>query len=73
MLTYCLECKENTENLEALMGKTKNYRIVLSSKCNVCGNRKSRFMNKQEAKGLLSKLGIRTSLRDIPVPGDLLF
>ena len=48
------------------MIKTKNGRLVLSSKCAVCGNKKSRFIKEQEAKGLLSSLGIRTPLNKIP-------
>ena len=48
------------------MIKTKNGKLVLSSKCAVCGNKKSRFIKEQEAKGLLSSLGIRTPLNKIP-------
>ena len=48
------------------MIKTKNDRLMLSSKCAVCGNEKSRFMKQQEVKGLLSNLGIKTSLSKIP-------
>ena len=55
------------------MIKTKNNRLTLSSKCIICGNKKSRFMKKQEAKGLLSSLGIKTPLNKIPLLGDLLF
>ena len=55
------------------MIKTKNDRLMLSSKCAVCGNKKSKFMKEQEAKGLLSNLGIRTPLSKIPLLGDLLF
>ena len=46
---------------------------MLSSKCAICGNKKSRFMKEQEAEGLLSNLGIRTPLSKIPLLGDLLF
>ena len=46
---------------------------MLSSNCAVCDNKKSRFMKEQEAKGLLSDLGIRTPLNKIPLLGDLLF
>ena len=46
---------------------------MFSSNCAVCGNKKSRFMKEQEAKGLLSNLGIRTPLSKIPLLGDLLF
>ena len=71
MLTYCLVCKKNAENEDAKMVKTKNGRLMLSSNCAVCGNKKSIFIKEQEAKGLLSNLGIRTPLRKIPLLGDL--
>ena len=40
---------------------------MLSSKCSVCGSRKSIFMKEQEAVGLLSNLGIKTPLSKIPL------
>ena len=40
MLTYCLKCKRNTENKYAKMRKTKNGRVILSSKCAICGSKK---------------------------------
>ena len=50
------------------MIKTKNsIKIALSSKCAVCGSKKSRFMKEQEAEGLLSNLGIKTPLGKIPL------
>ena len=52
MLIYCLVCKRNTKNKDAKMVKTKNDRLILSSNCAVCGNKKSRFIKEQEAKGL---------------------
>ena len=67
MFTYCLKCKRNTENKDAKMVKTKNSRLALSSKCAVCGSKKSRFIKEQEAKGLLSNLGIKTPLSKIPL------
>ena len=67
MLTYCLKCKRNTKNKDAKTVKTKNDRLVLSSKCAVCGSKKSRLMQKQEAEGLLSTLGIKTPLSKIPL------
>ena len=75
MLTYCLVCKKTkkTKNIDAKMMKTKNGRFMLSSKCVVCSSKKSRFIRKQEAKGLLSNLGIRTPLSKIPILGDVLF
>ena len=47
------------------MIKTKNDKLSLSSKCAICGNKKSRFMKEQEAIGLLSNLGIRKPLSKI--------
>ena len=73
MLTYCLKCRKNTNNKNAKMVKTKNGRLALSSKCAVCGSKKSRFMKEQEAEGLLSNLGIKTPLNKIPLLVDLLF
>ena len=35
--------------------------------------KKSRFIKEQEAKGLLSSLGLKTSLNKIPLLGDILF
>ena len=67
MLTYCLVCKENTKNMDAKMIKTKNGRLMLLSKCAVCGNKKSRFMKEQESKELLSSLGIKIPLNKIPL------
>ena len=57
MLTCCLKCKKDTENVDSKILKTKNGRTLLSSKCAVCSSKKSRFMKEQEAKGLLKSLG----------------
>ena len=65
MLTYCLICKRNTKNIDGKLIKAKNSRLALSSKCVVCGSKKSRFMKEKEAEGLLSNLGIKTSLSKI--------
>ena len=62
MQTYCLVCKKNTENKDAKMVKSKNNRIMLMSKCVVCGNKKSKLVREQDAEGLLSNLGIKIPL-----------
>ena len=49
------------------MFKTNNNRLITQSKCSVCWTKKSRFVKKQDAKGLLSNLGIKTPLRKIPL------
>ena len=65
MKTYCLVCKKNTNNINSKMIKTKNNRLMLLSQCPVCKNKKTKFIKEQEAKGLLSNLGIRTPLSNI--------
>ena len=39
----------------------------MQSKCPICQIKKSRFIKNQEAKGLLSNLGIKTPLSKIPL------
>ena len=39
----------------------------------ICGSKNSKFIKEQQAKGLLSNLGLRTPLNKIPVLGDALF
>ena len=67
MSTYCVKCRKDTENSNPTMFRTKNNRLIMQSKCPVCGIKKSRFIKNQEAKGLLSNLGIKTPLSKIPL------
>ena len=67
METYCVKCKKNTKNLNSKIFKKKNSRLIMQSKCANCGIKKSRFVKEQEAKGLLSNLGIKTPLSKIPL------
>ena len=73
MLTYCLKCKKDTDSVDSIVLKTKNGRPMLSSKCAICGSKKSRFMKEQGAKGLLSSLGIKASLSNIVIVFNALF
>ena len=66
--TYCIVCKKDIENRNLKVFKTKNGRIILKSICNVCNNKKSRFIsNDQKGYDSLSNLGINTSLSKIPL------
>ena len=60
MRSYCLKCRKDTKNMNTKISKTSNGRIMLLSKCAICGSKKSGFIENQEAKGLLSNLDIRT-------------
>ena len=73
MLSYCLKCKRNTESINPKVSKTANGRMMILSTCAICGSKKSKFIKEQQAKGLLSNLGLRTPLNKIPVLGDILF
>ena len=73
MESYCLKCKKYTKNINPLVSSTSNGKMMILSKCAICGSKISRFIKKQEAKGLLTKLGIKTSLSKVPILGDILF
>ena len=72
-LPYCLKCKKDTESIDPKVSATSNGRTIILSKCAICDSKKSKFTKKQEAKELLSNLGIRTPLSKIPLLGDVLF
>ena len=65
MLIYCLKCRKNAESKNPKVVRTKNGRIMLLSKCEMCNGKKSKFIKEHEARELLSNLGIRTPLSQI--------
>ena len=67
MNTYCVKCKKDTENLNSKIFRTKNNRLMMQLEYFVFRIKKSRFAKEQEAKGLLSNLGIKTPLSKIPL------
>ena len=73
MKLYCLKFRKNTENINPRVSETSNGRTMVLSKCVICGSKKSRFIKNQEAKGLLSNLGVRTPLSKVLILGDILF
>ena len=73
MKSYYLKCRNDTENINPKVSKTDYGRTMLLSKCAICGRKKSRFIKNQEAKGLLSNIGVRTPLSKVPILGDILF
>ena len=70
--SYCLKCRKDTENINPRVSKTSNGRTMVLSKCAICGSKKSRFFKNQEAKELLSNLGVRTPLSKVPILVDIL-
>ena len=73
MESYCLKCRKYTKNIKPQISSTSNGKTMILSKCAICNSKKSKFIKQQEAKGLLSKLGIKTPLNKIPLLGDILF
>ena len=65
MESCCLKCKEYTQNINPQVSSTSNGKMILS-KCAIFGSKQSKFIKKQEAKGLLSTLGIKTPLSKVP-------
>ena len=73
MLSYSLKGKTNAESIDPKVSATSNGKTIILSKCAICSGKKSKFIKKQEAKGLLSNLSIRTPLGKIPLLGNVLF
>ena len=73
MKSYSLKCRKDTENIDPRVSNTSNGRKTILSKCAICGGKKSRFIKDQEAKGLLSNLGVKTPLSKVPILDDVLF
>ena len=68
-----MKCRKNTESKNPKVARTKNGGITVFSILVVCNSKKSKFLEQQEAKGLLSSLGIKTPLRKIHLKRTLLF
>ena len=74
MSSYCLKCKKkNTKNINLRASKFSNNKTMLLSKCSICGSKKSRFIKKQEASGIISSLGLKIPLKKIPLFGNIWF
>ena len=67
MKSYCLKCRKDIENINPRVSNTSNGKKTILSKCAICGSKKSIFIKNQEAKGLLSNLGLRTPLSKVPL------
>ena len=70
---YYLKCRKNTESKNPTVARAKPRTIMLLLNCVVCHSKNSKFIEQQEASGLLSSLGIKTPLCQIPLVGPLLF
>ena len=73
METCSVSCKKDTANKNSSFRRTRHNRLMLVSNCAICGKKKSRFIKNQEVSRLLSKVGIRTPLSNIPLMDHVLF
>ena len=72
MKSYCLKCRKDTENIDSRVSNTSNGRTMILSKCAIFVGKGSRFIKNQEAKELLSNLGLTAPLSKVPLFGDIL-
>ena len=70
--SYFLKCRKDTVNINPRVSNKSNGRKTILSKCAICGSKKSRFIKNQEAKRLLSNLGVRTPLSKVQILRDIL-
>ena len=73
MPSYCLKCGENTKDIILQVSRDINDGIIILSECALCGNKKSKLIKEQEAKGLLNNLVIKKLLCKIPILREILF
>ena len=71
MESNCLKYKKYTKNINPQVSSTSNGKLMILSKCAIRGSKKS--IKKQEAKRILSSLGVKTLLSKIPLLGNVLF
>ena len=50
MKTYCIKCKNDTENIDPKIVRIKNNSLLMQTECSECRNKKLRFVKEQEAK-----------------------
>ena len=50
MESYCLKYKKYTNNINPQVSSTRNGKMMILSKCAICGSKKSKFFKKQYAK-----------------------
>ena len=48
LLSHCLKCRRNTENINPKSSGTSNGKTMTLSNCAVCSSKKSRFIKKKK-------------------------
>ena len=63
--------KKKKKSINSIVSETRNDKTMLLSKSEICDGGISTFIKKQEARGILSSLGLKTPLRKVPLLGDI--
>ena len=53
MKTCCVKCRKVTGNIDSKMVRTKNNRLVVQSKCSVCGIKKIKICGRTRSKSFI--------------------
>ena len=53
MKTSCVKCRKDTDNIDPTMVRTKNNRLLMQSKCSVCGIKKINIFERRRSKGFI--------------------
>ena len=50
MLSYCLKCKKNTESINPKVSRTTNGKMMILSKCAICGSKNQNLLKSNKQK-----------------------
>ena len=62
-----LVCRDYTKSINPKIVRIRQNRYIIQSNCATCGRKKSRFIKEQKSLGILSNLGIKTPLSQVPL------
>ena len=65
--TYCLVCRDYSKSIKPKVVRNRQNRYIIQSNCTTCESKKSRFIKEQKVLGILSNLGIKTPLSQVPL------
>ena len=65
--TYCLVCRDYTKCINPKIVRNRQHRYIIQSNCATCRSKKFIFIKEQKAIGILSNLGIKTPLSQVPL------
>ena len=63
----CLVWRDYTKSINPKIVRNRQNRYIIQSNCTTCRSKISRFIKDQKALGILSNLGIKTPLSQVPL------